>query len=145
MTVYLGADHGGFALKEHLKTWLLSVDSKVEDCGAFSLDPADDYPQFAQVVAHKVLEHAGSFGVLLCRSGGGMEIAANRFEGVRAVQCLNTDEAKHAREHNDANVLVLPADELDEKTAERVTQTFISTQFSNEERHKKRIEMIEQN
>ena len=74
-----------------------------------------------------------------------MEIAANRFDGVRAVQCLNVDEAKHAREHNDANVLVLPADEIDEKTAELVTQAFISTSFSNEERHKKRIEMIEQN
>lgn len=144
MTIYLGADHGGFSLKELLKGELMKQGYTVEDCGAFTLDPADDYPVYAQAVAKKILSNPASFGLLLCRSGAGMEIAANRFEGIRAVECRDADEAIHARQHNDANVVVLPADEIDEKKAEKIVKTFLETAFIQEERHVRRIEEIEQ-
>ncbi len=144
MTIYLGADHGGFPLKEFLKNELMKQGYIVEDCGAFTLDPTDDYPVYAQEVARKVLADPGSFGILLCRSGAGMEIAANRFKGIRAVECHNVNEAIHARQHNDANIVVLGADEIDGEKAERVVKTFLETAFNQEERHIRRIEEIEQ-
>lgn len=143
MTMYLGADHGGFSLKELLKGELIKQGYTIEDCGAFTLDPADDYPIYAQAVAKKILSNPGSFGLLLCRSGAGMEIAANRFEGIRAVECRDTDEAIHARQHNDANIVVLPADEIDKEKAEKIIQSFLNTPFSHQDRHERRIKEIE--
>lgn len=144
MTIYLGADHGGFSLKEFLKGELFKQGYTVEDCGAFTLDPVDDYPVYAQTVAKKVLSNPGSFGLLLCRSGAGMEITANRYEGIRAVECRDADEAIHARQHNDANIVVLSADEIDKERAEKIVKTFLETAFNSEERHIRRIEEIEQ-
>ena len=143
MTIYLGADHGGFSLKECLKNELIKPGYIVEDCGAFTLDPADDYPLYAQVVAKKVLSNPASFGVLLCRSGAGMEIAANRFEGIRAVECRDADEAIHARQHNDANILVMSADGIRQELARDIAQIFLSTPFTQAPRHVRRIQEIE--
>lgn len=143
MTIYIGADHGGFLMKEFLKTELIKQGYVVEDCGAFSLDPADDYPLYAQTVAKKVLAGLDSFGILLCRSGGGMEIAANRFEGIRAVECRDIDEAVHARQDNDANILVLGADGMQQELAKDIAQTFLSTPFTQAPRHERRIQEIE--
>ena len=143
MTIYLGTDHGGFSIKEFLQADLIKQGYTVEDCGAFTLDPADDYPVFAQAVAKKVLGNPGSFGILLCRSGSGMEIAANRFEGTRAVECRHIDEALTARQHNDANILVMSADGIQQELARDIAQTFLSTPFTQDPRHVRRIHEIE--
>jgi len=143
MTIYLGTDHGGFSIKEFLKTELTAQGHTVTDCGAFTLDPTDDYPLYAQAVAKKVLADLGSFGILLCRSGGGMEIAANRFEGIRAVECRDNNEAVHARQHNNANVLVISADGAQQELAADIAQTFLSTPFTQKPRHVRRIQEID--
>lgn len=143
--VYLGSDHGGFELKEQLKVAIPSFGAMFEDLGAMALNPDDDYPQFAQAVAKKVAQKPGEhMGILLCRTGGGMAIAANRFRGVRAVECRTTDDAIYAREHNHANVLVLPVDLILPDVAFQVVQTFLATPFSTEPRHSRRVAMIDQ-
>jgi ribose 5-phosphate isomerase B len=161
--IFLGADHGGFALKEQVKTWLTEWGYTFQDLGTHQLDPDDDYPQFAFAVAEAVAARpAGSaqltgstsgpvrapaqtpaLGVLLCRSGGGVIIAANKVAGIRAVQVNNPQEARHAKEHNNANVISLAADWLTPETAQHTLKTFLTTPFTNEPRHTRRIAQIE--
>jgi ribose 5-phosphate isomerase B len=141
--IYLGADHGGFHLKETLKQWLTASGKQVEDLGAHTLVPGDDYPQFAFAVAKKVSVDPQSTGILLCRSGAGMAIAANRMKGARAVNCINVDEVEHARRDNDANVLTLPADWLSAEDAKTLVDRWLSTSFSGDERHRRRISALE--
>lgn len=140
--VYLGADHGGYQLKEKIKIWLQRQNIQFEDCGATTLDPDDDYPDFAVAVARKVAQDPESKGILLCRSGAGMVIAANKVSSIRAVEVFDERSARHAREHNDANVASLSADWLDESTVFATLSTFLSTPFPNEERHVRRIKKI---
>lgn len=142
MKIYLGADHGGFTLKNVIRDWLMSEGHDVEDLGALALDPSDDYPRYAFAVADRVMKEK-AVGVLLCRSGGGMAIAANRISGVRAVDCADTKAAELARLKNDANVLAIPADWVDESRAKAVIRTFLSTTFSGEERHVRRIAQLD--
>jgi ribose 5-phosphate isomerase B len=144
MTIYLGADHGGFPLKEKLKTWLEGQGMKVVDCGAMMLDPNDDYPDFAFAVARELNQDQdpGSRGILLCRSGAGMVIAANRSTAVRAVQVNQVSEVQHAREHNDANVIGLAADSITEDQAKELVTAFLQTEVSPDERHHRRIAKI---
>ena len=141
--IYLGADHGGFALKEQLKAWLSDWQIAYTDLGATALDPADDYPDFAFAVAEAVarssVEHRG---ILACRSAAGVVIAANKVRGVRAVAPLTEQAAKHSREHNDANVLGLSGDWLDDMTAKAIVQTWLNTPFSGDERHQRRLDKI---
>ncbi len=151
MTIYLGADHRGFELKEKLKEWLKDHSYAVEGLGADKLDPDDDYVDFAIAVAKKVSEsvarpvESGTFqrGILICGSGEGMAIAANKFKGVRAALCWNEAVAKQSREHGDANILVIPADEFYADTALAVIAAWLETPFSGEERHVRRIKKIE--
>ncbi len=142
MKIYLGADHGGFELKEHLKTYLMQKGIEVEDCGAFSLIPEDDYPVYAQAVAEKMLSDLDAKGVLLCRSGGGMAIAANRYKHIRAVDCISVESAIHARTNNDANVLTLAAEWISQENAEKIVDAFSQTEFQKEERFVRRVEMV---
>lgn len=153
MQIFFGTDHGGFRLKEYLKHWLaeqsFSAEFEVVDLGAFTLDPDDSYVPFAQAVAKQVQQDAKepesepvSFGILLCRTGGGMSIAANRYDGVRAVVCRNRGDALHARAHNNANVVVLEGDRVSPVQAEEILQTFLTTPFE-EGRHLARIRAIE--
>lgn len=146
MTIYLGADHGGFALKETIKPWLREWGYQFEDCGAVSFQPEDDYPDFAFMVAQKVAQTAkrdeAAMGVLLCRSGCGMAISANKVEGIRAAAVSSVQEAQHAREHNDANVISLAADWIDETVAKESLHAFLTTPASQEERHQRRIQKI---
>src|SRR3989344_1851366 len=140
MTIYLGADHRGFELKEKLKEWLKDHGYAVEDLGAHKLEPEDDYPDYAIAVAHKVAEAPDeNRGILLCGSGVGMDIAANRVNGIRAALSFNAAVAKQSREHEDANVLVLAADWLAPDDAGEILKTFLETPFSGEERHVRRI------
>lgn len=143
--IYLGADHGGFALKEQLKTWLTDWQLAFTDLGATVLDPADDYPDFALAVAQAVAtapaEHRG---ILACRSAAGVVIAANKVKSIRAVAPLTAQAAQHSREHNDANVIGLSGDWLDETTAKAIVQTWLQTPFSGEARHQRRLDKITQ-
>lgn len=142
MKIYIASDHGGFNLKEELKKYLQKVGHEVEDFDNKSYESEDDYPDFVFPLAEKVAAEPESLGVVLGRSGNGEAMAANKVKGIRAALCLNETMAKKAREHNDANVLALGADYIDEKTAKEIVETFIKTPFSEEERHKRRIEKI---
>ncbi|MDO8503903.1 MAG: ribose-5-phosphate isomerase [bacterium] len=142
MKIYIGADHGGYQLKEELKAFLAQKGYEVEDLGAKTLDPQDDYPDFVIPTAREVAQNLGSFGIVLGRSGNGEAIAANKVEGIRAALCLSEEMAKKAREHNDANVLSLGGDFVDSDTAKKIVETFLNTPFSNEERHVRRIKKI---
>lgn len=144
MTVYLGTDHRGFNLKEQLKSKLMESGYKVEDCGADKLDAQDDYVDFAQKVAEKVSQDPDGRGILLCGSGAGMDIVANKFPRVWSALAFDLDRAKQAREHEDVNVLSLPADVLDSEKAWDMVQAFLTTPFSNEERHIRRLKKIQE-
>ncbi|MCX8008572.1 MAG: RpiB/LacA/LacB family sugar-phosphate isomerase [Patescibacteria group bacterium] len=139
--IYLGADHGGFELKERIKEWLSTWGEQYEDCGAVTFDPNDDYPKYAFAVAEKV-SWENRKGILVCRSSGGVVIAANKVQGIRAVACWDELSARHAREHNDANIIALAGDWINEDTAKKIVHVFLSTPFSNEDRHVRRINQI---
>ncbi len=141
--IYLGSDHGGFVLKEKIKLWLTEWGYSFEDMGALALDPTDDYPDFAFTVARKVVESPENRGVLLCRSGGGMVIAANKIKGIRAASVYDEKSAKHGRTNDDVNIISLAGDWMSEAEAKTAVHTFLLTPFSNEERHVRRLQKIE--
>lgn len=143
MKIFLGADHGGFEMKEEIKVWLQAEGYEVEDCGNAQMDANDDYPEYAFVAAEKVVQSTiPSYGILFCRSGGGMVIAANKVKGVRAVDVFDMTSAIHARTNNDANVISLGADWMDPREARLIIQNFLQTEYLGEERHARRIEKI---
>lgn len=144
-TIYFGADHGGFELKQQLLEWLTAQGYTVEDVGAFSMDPADDYPDFAFKVAEKVAadQSGDAKGVVLCRTSAGVVIAANKVAGIKAASTSTPELAEAARAHNNANVIGLGADHLDFEKAKAVIDTFLKTEFSNDERHVRRLSKIE--
>jgi ribose 5-phosphate isomerase B len=138
--IYLGADHRGFELKEKIKTWLSEYE--VEDMGAYELDPKDDYTIFAEKVASMVADNNG-MGILLCGSGVGINVAANKFDRARASIGMSPEQVAAGRRDDDMNILVLAADYLNEKSSIEMVNTFLKTKFSGEERHKRRIKDIE--
>ena len=144
--LYLGADHGGFEYKEAVKQALHERGFEVVDVGAHQIDAQDDYPEFAFAVAEAVKRDLGagssSFGILFCRSGAGMEIAANKISGIRAVRAETAESARAARAHNDANVLSIAADYTPQELVLALILAFIETPFSGEERHHRRIAQI---
>jgi ribose 5-phosphate isomerase B len=142
MKIALGADHRGFAEKENLKALLEAQGHIINDVGAHALDMNDDYPDFAYAAAMLVGEKQAERGILLCGSGMGMDIVANKVRGVRATIIRNTDEAKYARDHDDINVITLAADALDASTMSSIVDVFLTTPFSQEERHARRIEKL---
>lgn len=144
MKIYLGADHAGFQLKEHIKAFLKKEGYEVIDEGALVFDKTDDYPDFIAKAARSVAANLGSFGIVFGKSGAGEAIVANKIPGIRAVLCFKPENARLAREHNDANVLSLGEGFTQPKEAEEIVKTFLETSFSNEERHKRRIEKIKQ-
>lgn len=145
-SLYFGADHGGFAYKEALKTAFQNQGYPVEDCGAFQVDPVDDFTEFAFAVAEKVSTDSTAqkpaIGVLLCRSGAGMVIAANKVPDVRAVVAHSVEEAVHAREHNDANVIAFSGDWQSESECAEILKAFLATSFPQGENHVRRIAKI---
>lgn len=145
MKIFLGADHGGFQMKESMKKWLIEEGHEVEDCGNTTLDPDDDYPKYAIEVAQKVAASDGrAYGILFCRSGGGMVIAANKIDGIRAVDVFDLMSAVHARTNNNANIMSIGADWMSPVEARLVIKNFIETEFKGEVRHERRIEEITQ-
>lgn len=140
MKVYLGADHRGFELKEEVKVWLAEWGVEGEDKGAFELIPGDDYGDYAKrVVEVMMIEGGVSRGILICGSGHGMDISANRFAGIRAILGFNVEVVRQGREDEDANVLVLPSDWVSFEEAKERVKVFLETPFSGEERHMRRI------
>ncbi len=145
MKVYLASDHAGFHLKAKVMAHLSKAGFDVEDEGDKTLDPADDYPQFAFAAATKVLgsEDDEARAILLCGSGEGMCIAANRVRGIRAALCWNEDVAHETRNDNDSNVLCLPVRFLTEDQIFGIVDVWLKTPFSKAERHIRRIHEIE--
>jgi len=139
--VVVGADHGGYYLKEEIKKFLKKERYDFEDIGNTRYDPEDDYVDYAEKVARKVAKR-NSLGVLLCRSAAGMVIAANKIKGVRAVAAFGKKSAVHSREHNDANIIALSGTWLTTKKATEILSAFLTAEFSREERHIRRLEKI---
>lgn len=142
MTIYLGADHGGYELKEKVKEWLTEWGYQFEDLGAHQLNPADDYPEFSFKVAEKVAQTPESLGVLLCRSGAGVSIAANKVKGIRATTGYSVDQIKFDRDHDNVNVLTLAGNWVGEAAAKDILQAYLATPYPGEERHQRRLDQI---
>ena len=142
--IYLGADHGGFKLKQKIKSFLKDLEYEYEDLGNLKFDKDDDYPDYAFKVAEKVSDNIKNKGILLCRSSGGMVIAANKVKGIKAVSVIDEKSVKHAVEHNNANIIALSGDWMTEQEAKDAVKVFLETDFTKEERHKRRINMIKE-
>lgn len=140
MRIRIGSDHAGFALKEAVKAHLVEQGHDVSDEGPPTQDSVD-YPVYAGKVARAVAAGEADFGILLCGTGLGMAIAANKVHGIRAVQVSDPEFAKMARAHNDANVLTLAGRYTDEATAARIVDAFLATPFEGG-RHERRVEQI---
>ena len=141
--IYLGADHRGFGLKEKLKKYLLETGYQISDVGTSS-EESVDYPPIAGKVAAGVKEDLNNRVILLCGSGVGGCIAANKFKGIRAGEPRDETSAIHARIADNINVLCLAADALSEEETKKIAKAFLDTSFSGEERHKRRLAQIEE-
>jgi|TARA_B100001964_G_scaffold245559_1_gene333423 ribose 5-phosphate isomerase B len=140
--IILGSDHAGFELKEEIKKSLEQIGYEYDDLGIDSKEPCD-YPQTAHKVAKKVAETDG-MGILMCGSGLGETIVANKVKGIRAANCFDEYTAKMSREHNNSNVLCLGARILKTDEAKNIAKIFLTTNFSKEERHRRRVKQIMQ-
>ncbi|MFH2085453.1 MAG: RpiB/LacA/LacB family sugar-phosphate isomerase [bacterium] len=139
MRIYLGADHRGFELKEQVKEWLQANEYEVEDVGGFVLDPEDDYVDFALKVAESIEGgNEDDRGILLCGSGHGVEMVANRFPHVRAILGYNDEVTVQGREHEDANILVLATDWIEVDEAVERVRMFLLTQKRDDNRYERR-------
>ena len=139
----IGSDHGGFALKEAIKKHLEDRGLEYKDFGTYS-DASCDYPVYGRAVAKAVAAGECELGILICGTGIGISITANKVPGVRAALCSDCFSAEATRQHNNANVLALGARVLGEGLALKIVDTFLDTPFSNDERHIRRISMIEE-
>ena len=140
--IALGCDHGGYELKQEIKKYLDEKGIEYKDYGCDSLDSVD-YPVYAKKVAHAVADGECERGILICGTGIGISITANKIKGIRAALCSDTFSAHATREHNDANILAMGARVVGEGLALDIVDTFLETEFSNDERHIRRINMIE--
>ncbi|MBI5388997.1 ribose 5-phosphate isomerase B [Candidatus Woesearchaeota archaeon] len=139
--IYLGSDHAGFELKEKIKIFLKGMNAKAEDVGTFS-EASVDYPDYAQKVAKKVVKDKDSKGILICGTGIGMCIAANKVKGVRAALCYDHYTAEMARKHNNANVLCMGGRTTTQAQAKELVETFLNTAFEGG-RHTRRVAKFE--
>lgn len=143
--IYLGADHRGYNLKEGIKKFLNQEKIKFKDLGNLEYDENDDYPDFAAKVAEKVSSNPEKDkGILICGTGIGTSIVANKFKAIRAGLCLSGYMAEKAKQANDINVLCLAADITDLVTAEKIIKVWLKTSFSNKERYSRRIKKIQE-
>lgn len=140
--IYISSDHRGIELKNFLVNSLVTEGIGIVDLGPFETNQYDDYPDFAKLVAEKIQENFENMGVLICANGVGMSIAANKFEGIRAALSWNPKHAASSRNDDGTNVLVLPADYVTKEEALEILQTWLSTNFSGEDRHIRRIQKI---
>lgn len=142
MRIALGADHAGFELKEQLKAEIAKLGYEVVDVGAHQYDALDDYPDFAQKVGEAVVADQAERGVVVCGSGIGASIAANKVTGVRAGLATDTYSARQGVEHDDVNVLVLGARITGIEVIREILKSFLAAEFSGEERHVRRLNKV---
>lgn len=142
MRIALGSDHAGFQLKQSIASYLTKLGHEVSDVGTDSLE-STDYPKYAADAAHKVASGDADRAVVVCGSGNGVTIAANKVAGIRAVNAHDVAEAEMARQHNGINVLGLSQARLDAETAEKIVEAFLSTGFEGG-RHERRVDQIDQ-
>ncbi len=140
MKIAIGSDHAGFLLKEKLIVYLKLKNIEVKDCGCYSEERAD-YPDFAHAVAKEVIGKTVDFGILMCGSGNGINMAANKHTEIRSALCWMTEIAELARLHNNANILTLPARYISEEEAKKCVDVFLSTSFEGG-RHANRVKKI---
>lgn len=139
--VYIGADHAGYTAKSELAAFLREQGYEVTDLGTFSEEPFD-YPDISREVGEKVVKNDNSRGILLCGSGVGVAIAANKVHGIRATLANSVELAKGAREHNDANVVTMGARMTEMSLIKEIAIAFLTTEASTEERHKRRVQKM---
>lgn len=142
MKIAVASDHAGFELKEFLKDVLIKLGYLVKDFGTNSLDSVD-YPDYAKVVVKAILDGEFERGILVCGTGVGMSISANRFKGIRAVLCQDLYTAEYSRLHNDSNVLCLPSRIIGKGLAQKIVEVWLKTHFEGG-RHKRRVEKIDE-
>lgn len=141
--IYIASDHGGYKLKEQLKKFLHQQKFEFKDLGPAKFKPGDDYPDYGVKVAKQVAKNpVSNLGILVCRSGQGMCIVANKFKGVRAALVWNVKEAVMSRNDDMANVLCIASDFTNERTAESILKTWLNTPYSDDPRHMRRIAKI---
>ena len=139
MRISLGCDHAGFELKEMISNWLQNWSHHVVDVGAHQFDNSDDYPDFAVLAARAVQEGSTDRAIIICGSGVGASIVANKLQGIRAAMCHDTYSAHQGVEHDDMNVLCLGSRIIGYELAREIVYAFIETKFSNDERHVRRL------
>lgn len=139
MRIAIGADHAGFPMKQPLVNHLESMGHNVMDIGAHELDPKDDYPDFAEAVTNKLLIGDAERGIIVCGSGVGASVAANKVRGIRASVCHDKYSAQQGVEHDDINVLCIGGRVVDEKLAMDLVSAFVDASFTGEARHKRRL------
>lgn len=139
----LGCDHGGYALKQEIIQYLEEKGFEYKDYGCYN-EGSVDYPEYAKKVAHAVVDGECEKGILICGTGIGISIAANKVKGIRAALCHDCFSAQATREHNDANILAMGARVVGPGLAVKIVDIFLNTEFSNDERHIRRINMIEE-
>lgn len=143
MKIALGSDHGGYQLKENLKKYLKELNVEYKDFGCNS-EKSVDYPDIGFKIAREVKNRNYDKGILICSTGIGMSIVANKIKGIRASLCHDVFSARYAREHNDANILTLGGRVIDSGLAKEIVKVWLNTDFSGEERHLKRLNKIKQ-
>ena len=141
MNISIGCDHGGYALKEHIKTYLEGQGHTILDCGTYSTDSCD-YPDFGKAAAQAVADGRCERGIVICTTGIGISIAANKVRGVRCALCSDSFSAEMTRRHNNANMLAMGAGMIGQNLAERIVDVFLSTEFEGG-RHERRVNKLE--
>ena len=141
MKIALACDHGGYAMKEELKGWLTELGHGYEDFGCYSTDSCD-YPDFAAAAARAVADGKCEKGIVVCTTGIGISIAANKIKGIRCAHCADCLEARLTREHNDANMMAIGAGCTGPNMAKEMVRVFLSTAFSGGERHARRVQKM---
>jgi len=142
MKIYIGSDHKGYSLKEKIAKWLFEWKYDFEDLGAQTFDEKDYYTKYAAEVASLVAENRNSLGVLLCGSGVGVDVTANKFDGVRASIGIDAQQVKQGRNDDNMNILVIAADHTEDHDAKEMVKVFLETAFSGKDRYKKRLQDI---
>ena len=140
MKLSLSCDHGAYALKEHMKTYLTEKGHEVVDCGTYSADSCD-YPIFAKAAAELVASGECERGIVLCTTGIGISISANKVKGIRCALCGDAFSAEMTRRHNDANMLAIGAGIVGKNLAERIVDVFLTTEFEGG-RHQRRVDLM---
>lgn len=144
MTIFIGADHRGFELKNKLIEYLQEKNIRVEDMGNYQYDPEDDYPDYAKKVAQAILQHPEDFlGVVICGSGIGVSMCANRFKGIRCAIGFDKEQIQHGRENDHVNVLSIPSDYFDFEKAKDFVDIFIASKPVNKDKYLRRAQKLD--